>query len=292
MTIFTTKTKSLRQKGFTLIEMAVTMAIAAILISAITPLAVKSAKIKAAEKTALEMSIIQEAARLFYINSNDWPVLLDDLQSSGYLNGGWDFINPFNYSYDISNNGSAFTVNTTVDSNVADVLASSLPSTVIIVGDPETLSDVASTIPPPGASAAGVPPGTIVMWSGPIVDIPVGYVLCDGTNGTPDLRDRFIVGARQDSGGVAATNVTGAFTQSGGTAFHTHGAGSYATPPHNHGGWTGGVNFGGGGSVTAWWLDMTHQHPIPSQGAMNISGTSDSSEHLPPYYALAYIMKF
>ncbi len=46
-----------------------------------------------------------------------------------------------------------------------------------------------------------VPKGVIVMWSGRIADIPPGWALCDGTNGTPDLRDRFIVGARQDDGG-------------------------------------------------------------------------------------------
>ncbi len=40
-----------------------------------------------------------------------------------------------------------------------------------------------------------VPPGGIIMWSGAINDIPVGWALCDGSNGTPDLRDRFIVGA-------------------------------------------------------------------------------------------------
>lgn len=40
-----------------------------------------------------------------------------------------------------------------------------------------------------------VPSGTIVMWSGALASIPVGWALCDGTNGTPDLRDKFIYGA-------------------------------------------------------------------------------------------------
>lgn len=40
-----------------------------------------------------------------------------------------------------------------------------------------------------------LPSGTIVMWSGIITNIPSGWALCDGRNGTPDLRDRFIVGA-------------------------------------------------------------------------------------------------
>ena len=44
-------------------------------------------------------------------------------------------------------------------------------------------------------SGVGMPPGLIVMWSGLVVDIPAGWLLCDGTGGTPDLRARFIQGA-------------------------------------------------------------------------------------------------
>ncbi|MGJ0848633.1 hypothetical protein ACR77J_18340, partial [Tissierella praeacuta] len=45
------------------------------------------------------------------------------------------------------------------------------------------------------AIGSGVPKGAILMWSGSIANIPEGWALCDGNNGTPDLRDRFIVGA-------------------------------------------------------------------------------------------------
>jgi Collagen triple helix repeat (20 copies) len=53
----------------------------------------------------------------------------------------------------------------------------------------------------PGPAGA-VAPGMIVMWSGPRADIPEGWALCDGTNGTPDLRDRFIlsVGDGEEAG--------------------------------------------------------------------------------------------
>ncbi|HQZ60518.1 MAG TPA: hypothetical protein PLQ39_12655, partial [Acinetobacter sp.] len=45
------------------------------------------------------------------------------------------------------------------------------------------------------------------------IDIPSGWNLCDGTNGTPDLRDKFIVGASQDEGGIAKTNILGTLTK-------------------------------------------------------------------------------
>jgi hypothetical protein len=78
------------------------------------------------------------------------------------------------------------------------------------------------------------------MWSGTVATIPAGWLLCNGSSGTPDLRDRFIIGARQDDAGTAKTNVTGALTQSGGTkdaitVSHTHTATSTVTDPgHDH----------------------------------------------------------
>jgi hypothetical protein len=60
-----------------------------------------------------------------------------------------------------------------------------------------------------GGASAGrtypVPVGAIVAWWGEIGSLPEGYVLCDGTNGTPDLRGRFVVGA----GGTYAPGATG-----------------------------------------------------------------------------------
>lgn len=78
-----------------------------------------------------------------------------------------------------------------------------------------------------------IPSGLIVMWSGTIATIPTGWKLCDGSAGTPDLRDRFIIGARQDSSGEARTNVTGALTKTGGSKDAT-------LVSHNHTGTTGG----------------------------------------------------
>jgi hypothetical protein len=59
-------------------------------------------------------------------------------------------------------------------------------------------------------SVSAVPAGGIIMWSGSIGSIPSGYYICDGSNGTPDLRDRFVVGA----GTSYAVGNTGGFTSS------------------------------------------------------------------------------
>jgi hypothetical protein len=72
----------------------------------------------------------------------------------------------------------------------------------------------------PGA----VPIGGIILWSGTIASIPGGWALCDGSANSPgpDLRDKFVVGAKQDDSGVAKTNLTGSLTQSGTAAVSAH----------------------------------------------------------------------
>ena len=59
-----------------------------------------------------------------------------------------------------------------------------------------------------------IPSGLIAMWKGSVATIPAGWALCDGSNGTPDLRDKFVVGADADVAGVAESTVAGAAAQS------------------------------------------------------------------------------
>ncbi len=61
-----------------------------------------------------------------------------------------------------------------------------------------------------------IPSGTIILWSGSTGTIPTGWIRCDGDNGTPDLRTRFVVGS-----GAGFP-----FGDTGGAATHTHGAGT------------------------------------------------------------------
>jgi len=86
----------------------------------------------------------------------------------------------------------------------------------------------------------GVPKGGIIMWSGSVASIPEGWALCDGTNGTPDLRDRFVVGAGSGyavgaTGGSANINVSHSHVIND----HTHGINATDTnhshnDDHNH----------------------------------------------------------
>jgi hypothetical protein len=64
---------------------------------------------------------------------------------------------------------------------------------------------------PPASSVVNVPSGGIIIWSGSATAIPTGYILCNGTNGTPNLQNSFVVGA----GNNYAVNNTGGFVASG-----------------------------------------------------------------------------
>jgi hypothetical protein len=124
-----------------------------------------------------------------------------------------------------------------------------------------------------------VPKGVIVLWSGAIVDIPLGYALCDGTNGTPNLLDKFVVGAGStyavaDTGGDVNTAMAGSHT-------HTINGATAGAP----GVTTGSVQAGTGAPVvTAVAAPANHTHTA------NLVGDHQHAS-LPPYLALAYIMK-
>ena len=147
-----------------------------------------------------------------------------------------------------------------------------------------------------GAFSAGM----IMMWSGTIATIPTGWVLCNGSNGTPDLRNRFVIGAHSDSAGVAYSTVTGSNTQTGGSKdavviSHTHTA-TVTDPGHVHTYDPYGPVFyvGTGGSFAGVQGPQTTNtgSAVTGISVTNAStGVSGTDQNLPPYYALAFIMK-
>ena len=143
------------------------------------------------------------------------------------------------------------------------------------------------------ASGATIPAGLISIWSGAIGAVPTGWYICDGTNGTPDLRNRFIVGAGStysvgaNGGSADAITVTHTHTATTTTTDtgHTHSIGTTSqTAVVSGGGLTGYATTGGtSGSNTALNITATTTNAN--------AGTSGTNANLPPYWALAYIMK-
>jgi microcystin-dependent protein len=171
-------------------------------------------------------------------------------------------------------------------------------------------TQIATTAFATAAAAAVFPVGGIIMWSGSVASIPSGWALCNGSNGTPDLRNRFVVGA----GSTYAVDATGGSADAI-VVSHTHTTSASTVSDHQHAlianadtgtsalTTTNQVNYrqqGGSsnleyflrGSSTAATLGLSsaagsHTHSI----TVNSQGSSGTNANLPPYYALAYIMK-
>ncbi len=287
----------LNKKAFSLIELAVAMGIIALLTSALMPMAVRAIEIKAGEKTITEVGIIQTAAQKYYTDNRRWPNDLEQLQTEGYLSPLWSLRNPWNHAYQASFASKTMTVTTQVPVNLTGMLMARL-SQASSEG-----SSISSMI---GVSDRNIiAAGVIAAWSGTIADIPIGWILCDGNNGTPDLRDKFIVGARQDDQGFAKTNIMGALNQTGGSVSHDHTGltGSHVLtiseiPSHDHeenpnvsidlisNKGLYGSNPGGHASMFS---------PIPrtgrTGGGQGHTHTVAADYNVPPFYALAFIMK-
>jgi len=137
------------------------------------------------------------------------------------------------------------------------------------------------------ASTGTIPIGGIILWSGSVESIPIGYVLCDGNNSTPDLRNRFVVGAGNfnsnqypnlkpnatPGGSANAVLLSHTHTQSGGG---TQDDGGSNVPGSTSGGTQSNISNAG----------------IDNTGTLKTDGSvSGTNANLPPYYALAYIMR-
>ena len=144
---------------------------------------------------------------------------------------------------------------------------------------------------------ASVPAGVIVLWSGSVASIPSGWLLCNGSSGTPDLRDRFIVGAGSTYAVAATGGSANAIVVS-----HTHTATSVVTDPgHTHssiptygsiGSGISGTVYVTPGSTQSGTASITTATTGITVATTNTStGSSGTNANLPPYYALAYIMK-
>ena len=154
-------------------------------------------------------------------------------------------------------------------------------------------TQIASTAFVTTAIAAAFPSGGIIIWSGSSASIPTGWVLCNGSNSTPDLRDRFVVGA----GSTYAVGGTGGSANAI-VVSHTHTATSVVTDPgHTHSykdntnsGQLSLLNENGDGTLQSGPI-ASATTGITVATTVASTGSSGTNANLPPYYALCYIMK-
>lgn len=181
-------------------------------------------------------------------------------------------------------------------------------------GQPLHLSQSTSVI----VSGSNIPKGTILMWGGNTTDIPTGYALCDGQNGTPDLREKFVYGAGTQTEGTYPTGgsntailVPDNIPEITGSQSHTHPV-NITSQPHSHPYWHATFdlettrwsnNMASTGSGIGLWQEP---NPINTQSeSVQVIGTTESStvtitvgnsipapiSTIPQYISLAFIQK-
>lgn len=129
-----------------------------------------------------------------------------------------------------------------------------------------------------GGGLGGVPSGCILIWSGAADNIPDGWALCDGEEGRPDLRDKFVLGAGEkhavgETGGSEEVTLTVEQMPA-----HSHNVGA---PSNTYNG-TSGTNFAG-------WMQQGYAN-YTTRTSDQI-GNSKPHPNMPPYYTLCYIIK-
>ena len=184
--------------------------------------------------------------------------------------------------------GGAFTCTGAAVFSSTVALGASATATTQSANDNST--KVATTAYVATAISAGIPSGGIIIWSGSAAAIPSGWYLCNGSNSTPDLRNRFVVGA----GSTYAVGATGGSADAI-TVSHTH---SVTDSGHQHTVTMGSINpFGTGssGSRGSYGTTSNGTRDLSESANTGISiqstGSSGTNANLPPYYALCYIMK-
>lgn len=164
--------------------------------------------------------------------------------------------------------------------------------------------------------APSLPIGAMIAYAGLIADIPTGWALCDGENGTPDLRNKFVMACDHADNGLegGSHTVTPSGSVSVSASVHNHTLSQSQMPSHQHlnslrdndGGYHAGYGYQQSSGNHVYWShgihntihgvrhyvsgaggSGAHSHGISASGSLN----ANSQDNRPAYYQTAYIMR-
>ena len=200
--------------------------------------------------------------------------------------------------------GGNTTINGSLTVNNGCSLGNATLATVTVTGtvDGRDIAADGTKLDSIDTNATNIPAGVICLYSGSSGSIPSGWTLCNGTNSTPDLRDRFVVGAGNNYA-VGATGGSETVTLSTSQIpSHSHDQGTLVTiqsgnHQHSYTYPSGMSTFDNDEDYAAYTgtasadtsISGNHTHTI--SGNTGSTGGGTSHENRPPYYALCYIMK-
>ena len=312
------KIRQITNKGFSLVELSISILILSIIASAVLPSFIMGIRQSAAKKTAIEISQVQEAARKYYIDKNSWPSNFSTLAAS-YLDPTWSATNlsPFGKPYAVSISGQNLTVQTDIPTDVYLVAGANLQMVNYTANG--AYQTVQSSVTPPG-SISILPVGTVVPW--PTSILPSGFLWCNGQNvsrvaysglfatigtlygvgdgsttfGLPDMRGRIPVGVDSMGGSSAANRITqwGASPATMGGTFgedaHRQTVAQMAPHTHSCASWDYVKGFSGNSTTSP--RDPQGGTTGSAGGNGDGSGLGAASNVVQPSIAMGYIIKY
>lgn len=174
-----------------------------------------------------------------------------------------------------------------IQQNIADTYAvvAAKGGTVPLHPTSANLAEAVASIP-----GASIPTGGIIIWSGSAV--PDGWALCDGTNGTPDLRGRFVLGG-SDSHAIGSVGGSEEVTLTE-AQIPKHRHFEYLQAPGTNVTYYYRFNNSSGSSIGVTINNDAIERKDTFSSAAAVTsyvGSSNPHPNMPPYYTLAYIMK-
>lgn len=301
-------------KGFSLVELSISLLIAGLMVSTVVPGFLRGVQLETARATAAEIGRITEAVRAFQRKERVWPQDWQSLRDGGYMPAAWEGKNPFGGQYVLSSSGAGMTLETEVPAQLSSFVARLTPISVVQEG--RVQSDIGVAQNPDAA----LPIGSMIPW--PAATIPEGWLACDGraisreqysllfaligtvygagdgtsTFALPDLRGRVPIGLDNMTGSAAnVVSHPSASVLGGRLGAQTHVLTISEMPAHRHNmyDYTFSENQGWGGSAqgNAESLDYDNIPAVPYFHPTESVGGGQAHNNMQPSLAVFWIIR-
>ncbi len=296
---------SFSKKGFSLIELALTMGVIAILLGGLSPSFIQQMYQQAGKKISNEIVELKKISEQYFKEKGAWPVSMEELKIQGYLHAVWDCRNPFNKAYEFVVEPTQFVIRCDVPLKARAMILAQIPMGF----DDE--KGIAIAIRNSVSYDAIIPTGTIIALA--TENIPEGWLLCDGREvdreefahlfylmGTtygkgdgittfhlPDLRGRVVVGL-DNMGAKEAGTIKASWAKTIGGVFgaEKHLLTIDEMPRHKHDTPLN-INFGDSGQPAMETGRHYHANNYPS----NYTGGDQPHNNIQPSMALNWLVK-